>query len=64
MTQNIFLRSKKKGLSILKAGKFTVHNIQVDGLKKVALCNSNNEILHIITRNTYQQFITPELKFV
>ena len=57
-------RTKKQGLYILNNGKFIVHNIQVYKSKKVALCDSNNNVIHIITRATYQKYITPELKFV
>ena len=57
-------RTKKQGLYSLNNGKFIVHNIQVYKSKKVALCDSNNNMIHIITRATYQKCITPELKFV
>lgn len=57
-------RSLKQGLKILADGKFKVHNILVYKSRKVALCDEEDNILHIITRKTYQTYITPELKFV
>lgn len=53
-----YCRSKKQGLYILRNGKFRVHNIYVGRTKKVALCDDGDNILHIITRATYQKYIT------
>ena len=62
-----FSRSKKNALCILNStlngAKYEIHNIYVGRNKKVALCQEN-EIVHIIPRSAYQQFITPEIKFV
>lgn len=57
-------RSKKNALGILRANKFIVHNIFVERVKKIALCNDQEEILHIIPRKAYEEYITPELEFI
>ena len=53
-------RSKKRAMEILNQRKFNVHNICVGTARKVALCDGD-ELLHIIPRQAYQEFITPEL---
>ena len=58
-----YLRSKKQGLYLLKNEKFKVHSIYIGKTKKIALCDSDDNILHIITRATYQKYITPEISF-
>ena len=55
-----FGRSKKRALELLAQRKFNVHNICVGTARKVALCDGD-ELLHIIPRQAYQEFITPEL---
>lgn len=57
-----FNRNKKNALGILRAEKFKVHNICVGRTRKIALCK-NEEIMHIIPRIAYQEYITPELEF-
>jgi hypothetical protein len=57
------LLSTKHALYVLSNGKFVVHNIQVKKTRKVALCDDDNNILHIISRKAYQKYITPELSF-
>ena len=56
-------RSKKRALELLLQRKYNVHNICIGTTRKVALCDSDDELLHIIPRSAYQQFITPELPF-
>ena len=58
-----FNRSKKNALSILRNDKFKVHYICVGRVRKIALCK-DEEILHIIPRKAYQEYITPELEFI
>ena len=53
-------RSKKRAMEILNQRKFNVHNLCVGTARKVALCDGD-ELLHIIPRQAYQEFITPEL---
>ena len=55
-----FGRSKNRALELLAQRKFNVHNICVGTARKVALCDGD-ELLHIIPRQAYQEFITPEL---
>ena len=55
-----FNRSKKRALELLSQRKFDVHNICVGSVRKVALCDGD-ELLQIISRAAYQEFITPEL---
>lgn len=57
------MRSKKNALLLLANNKFVVHNIQVKNTHRIALCNTENEVLHIISRVAYQKYITPELQF-
>lgn len=57
-------RSKKNALGILRANKFVVHNIHVGRVKKVALCDDQEQILHIIPRKAYEEYITPEIEFI
>ena len=55
-----FGRSKKRALELLAQRKFNVHNICVGTTRKVALCDGD-ELLHIVLRAAYQEFITPDL---
>lgn len=55
-----FGRSKKRALELLAQRKYNVHNICVGTARKVALCDGD-ELLHIIPRQAYQEYITPEL---
>ena len=55
-------RSKNHALNILHADKYKAHNVCVNRTRKIALCQ-NEEILHIIPRKAYEEFITPKINF-
>lgn len=60
---NGLFRNKKEALEILRSCKLYAHNIRVGNLRRVALCNISNEIIHIVTKKSYQEYISPKLEF-
>lgn len=53
--------STRRAVDLLAREKFVAHNIFVDRVKKVALCDENNELKHIITRKAYIIHLCPTL---